>query len=263
MDAKEANASSSIRLSASSSSSMSALPRGLRLLPGFISATEEQQLLELFEAGQWQGDGQKQRQVQQYGGAVYDYKAHRVSTATTTSPPLPRLLVSLVGDRLVSAGIVERLPDHVFVNKYVHHQGIAAHVDSRDFGGTIVSLSLGSVAALVYRRVPQPDITTSSLPLSAPPAAVGDVRESDDTVVVQLEPRTLLVMSDESRYGWTHEIPFAKVFRWTDRSGQRRELRRPRDYRRLAVTMRHVPLPSGHEMTRTGAEQVTEGDEAA
>ena len=78
--------------------------------------------------------------------------------------------------------------EQLIVNEYEPGQGIGRHVDSHDFGNTIVSLSLGSQCHMIFRD-----------------------RAGDRGVLeIPLKARSLLIMKDEARLKWTHEIPSRK-----------------------------------------------------
>jgi alkylated DNA repair dioxygenase AlkB len=97
--------------------------------------------------------------------------------------PLPDWLQQLA-IRLFEDGIFQQVPDQVIVNEYLPGQGIAAHVDCEPcFGPVIASLSLGAPVPMVFGN-----------------------RRTREVVEVDLPPRSLLVLSGEGRYEWTHSI---------------------------------------------------------
>jgi alkylated DNA repair dioxygenase AlkB len=80
------------------------------------------------------------------------------------------------------------MPDQVIANEYLPGQGISAHIDCEPcFSEAIVSLSLLSPCEIIFRE-----------------------RRSDAKLGVVLEPRSAIVMKDDARYEWTHEIPARK-----------------------------------------------------
>jgi alkylated DNA repair dioxygenase AlkB len=104
---------------------------------------------------------------------------------------------------------VARPFDQMLVNEYLPGQGISLHRDYEPFDRTVVSISLLSACVMDFRRV------------------ADGRRES-----LLLEPRSLLVLSDEARYEWEHGIAPRKKDRW--RGGPV-----PRS-RRVSVTFRQV-----------------------
>lgn len=75
--------------------------------------------------------------------------------------------------------------DQVIVNEYLPGQGISAHVDCVPcFGPVIASVSLGATCEMLFHN-----LSTKA-------------RSS-----ILLEPHSLLMLSGEARYSWSHEIP--------------------------------------------------------
>lgn len=159
------------------------LPPGAVYMPSFISSEEESVLVRHLDAGEW--NAELKRRVQHFGYR-YDYRARAV-TPDACLGPLPEWL-SAVADRLVSAGVLDDLPDQVIANEYLPGQGISAHVDCVPcFDERIVSLSLLSQCEMVFQQ-----------------------KQSGEKLAVILEPRSALVMTGAARYQWTHEIPARK-----------------------------------------------------
>ena len=97
--------------------------------------------------------------------------------------PFPEWLDGIVS-RLHSEFGFSRRPDQVIVNRYAKGQGISAHIDHVQlFGPLIATLSLGTPTDLVFKH-----------------------RRSARTYVLTVHPGTVVLMSGESRYGWTHEL---------------------------------------------------------
>jgi alkylated DNA repair dioxygenase AlkB len=88
-------------------------------------------------------------------------------------------------------GISEREFDQMLVNEYEPGQGIAMHRDYEPFDRTVVSLSLLSPCVMDFRHA-----------------------EKGERHSLLLEPRSLLVFSDEARYDWEHGIARRKKDRW-------------------------------------------------
>jgi alkylated DNA repair dioxygenase AlkB len=178
---------------------------GLSYVPGFLSPEEETALLAVVDAQPWRDD--LQRRVQHYGWR-YDYSRKTVD-ASMNLGPLPDWLKSLSA-RLVREKHSVATPDQAIVNEYEPGQGIRPHIDCVPcFGPTVLSLSLGSGCLLE---------------LSRPDSAVGHE--------LYLEPRSLLVLTDEARYHWRHGIPLRRSDEWRGEA-------RPRG-RRVSLTFRQV-----------------------
>ncbi|MCZ7579750.1 MAG: alpha-ketoglutarate-dependent dioxygenase AlkB [Fimbriimonadaceae bacterium] len=181
------------------------LPQGIQLLPDYISAEEECELVSQVDGGIWSND--LSRRVQHYGYR-YDYRK-RVVDPSMRLGSLPYWL-QLLALRLHEDGIFAQTPDQVIVNEYMPGQGIAAHVDCEPcFGSVIASLSLCAPVPMVFGS-----------------------RRTHEVAEVDLPPRSLLVLSGEGRYEWTHAI----LARKTDAiDGESRERAR-----RVSLTFRTV-----------------------
>jgi len=178
---------------------------GLGYWPEYISVEQECALLARIDQQPWRHD--LKRRVQHYGYR-YDYQA-RAITADAFLGPLPAWLGPLGQTLALEHGFVPA-PDQVIVNEYLPGQGISRHVDCVPcFGRMIAIISLAAPIAMV---------------LFHPGTGVRHV--------LRLEPRSLLVLADEARYQWSHEIPARK----SDRVGGMLVARR----RRLSVTFRNV-----------------------
>ena len=97
----------------------------------------------------------------------------------------------------------------MLVNEYLPGQGIAPHRDYAPFGPVVASLSLLSPCVMDFRH----------------PASGRRER-------LLLEPRSLLVLADASRYDWEHGIAPRKKDGWHRVPVQRG--------RRLSVTFRSL-----------------------
>jgi alkylated DNA repair dioxygenase AlkB len=183
---------------------------GLGYVAGYVDAAGQRDLLATIDAQPWRED--LRRRVQHYGYR-YDY-TRRKADASLFLGPLPDWAAQ-VGERLHADGHAPAPPDQLIVNEYRPGQGIAAHVDCVPcFGGTVLSISLGSACVL-----------TMTLP--APDGA--DRRD------VLLEPGSLLVLNGPARYDWRHGIAGRKTDRWGGATLTRG--------RRVSLTFRTVLLP--------------------
>ncbi|MEJ0062277.1 MAG: alpha-ketoglutarate-dependent dioxygenase AlkB [Alphaproteobacteria bacterium] len=160
---------------------------GLSHLPDFITGAEEAALLDSVDAQPWLSD--LKRRVQHYGYR-YDYKARAV-TQDLYLGPLPDWLADYAA-RLHRNGTFPTVPDQVIVNEYQPGQGIAPHIDCVPcFAETITSLSLGSPCVMNFAR-----------------------SDTGQKTSLLLEPRSLLILSGEARYRWTHAIAARKSDKW-------------------------------------------------
>ncbi|KAI9593769.1 hypothetical protein BDF19DRAFT_147540 [Syncephalis fuscata] len=165
---------------------------GLVLVTEYITMEEEKQLLEEFTydshtmTDQW--DRVQDRFVQHYGH-IFDYTTNRVQDA---QHPIPKSIEQLL-DRLPDYW---PRPDQLTVSNYPSGAGIPPHVDSHQaFDDTVYSFSLGHPIMMELRpAIDVKSTTTTTLAVDRP------------TFVVDLPPRSLLVMRNDARYLWEHSI---------------------------------------------------------
>ena len=156
---------------------------GLRYIPDYISTKQHDALIAHIDAQPWSAE--LRRRVQHYGYR-YDYKARTVHD-TAYLGSLPDWLKSLA-QQLYTDSIFQRIPNQVIVNEYEPGQGISAHIDCTPcFVETIASLSLGSSCVMQL----------------AHPAS----GQRED---IPLHPCSLIILSGDARYQWTHAIPARK-----------------------------------------------------
>ena len=213
---------------------------GLALITDFVSEKEEAALMAVLTGPQapWAPSqstptegGVVKRRVQHYG-YVFDYESADVlrdrEVEGASCPPMPAMEgldqnEEVLEDRIADclehgcgwealAGIVERIrrfpfttaPDGISnvypdlnqltVNLYAPGEGIGSHVDTRSaFGDGLISLSLNGGIVMEFRKV-------------------GSHDHENGRKLVYLPPRSLLLMSGDSRYAWEHMI----VNRMTD-----------------------------------------------
>ncbi len=187
---------------------VAAIP-GLAYIPAYVDPEEQQTLLSAIDAAPWLSD--LRRRVQHYGYR-YDYIRKALDDSLFLGP-LPSWAAALA-ERLHADGHIAALPDQLSVNEYLPGQGIASHVDCVPcFGGTVLSLSLGSpcVMDLSHAR----ERTVASL---------------------LLEPGSLLILREAARYAWRQGIAARKTDHYAGRTLTRR--------RRVSLTFRTVVIPS-------------------
>ncbi|XP_013420002.2 alkylated DNA repair protein alkB homolog 8 [Lingula anatina] len=163
----------------------SALPPGLIYLEEFIIEEEEQDFLEFFKTQDADcADTQKtlkHRKVKHYG-FEFIYGPNNVDLEKPLEGGIPTVCDGLL-DKLMAKGYIQQRPDQLTINQYEPGQGIPPHVDTHSpFEDGLISLSLGSQAVMDFRH---PD--GRHLP-------------------VVLQPRSVIIMTGESRYLWTHGI---------------------------------------------------------
>ena len=111
------------------------------------------------------------------------------------------------------------VPVQCIVNEYYQTQGIAAHIDNKNFGPTIIGMSIGADGVITFKRG----------------AGYGHEAGRYDCF---LPRRSVMMMVSEARYVWTHEISGNKSY---SIDGVRTP--KPIDYRRISLTFRELASP--------------------
>jgi alkylated DNA repair dioxygenase AlkB len=178
---------------------------GLTYVPDYLSESEGNALWRSITGSPWLTD--IRRRVQHYGWK-YDYR-NRFIDYSSFLGPLPPWAQPL-GERLTIDGYLKKKPDQLIVNEYLPGQGIANHVDCKPcFEETIISVSLGSRCVMDFINL-----------------------RTKEKIEVLLEPHSLVVISGESRYNWSHGIPSRKTDQFAGESFERAL--------RISLTFRNV-----------------------
>ncbi|KAJ1957290.1 hypothetical protein EC988_000904 [Linderina pennispora] len=169
--------------------------RGLHYFGDFITEQEEKDIMEHIrideEAEIARNNGSdkwtqvQERYVKHYGHS-FDYHIKHVGsdslTASTELPPWMQPFIDRIRTKLPG---YPGTPNQLTIQRYPPGSGIAFHTDSHTaFTDMIVILSMGSPVQMDFRK----------------PAS------HDSLVTIDLEPRSLVVMTGEARYGWEHAI---------------------------------------------------------
>ena len=179
---------------------------GLQLYPNFITEKEERKLIKYIDMAPWLTE--LKRRVQHYG-YKYDYRARKIDN-TSYLGELPDWS-KFISQRMIERNIIDFKPDQGIINEYEAGQGISSHIDCEPcFGDTIISLSLGSSCVINFE----------------------EQLNSKNKIGIFVEPRTLVVMKEESRYNWLHSIPPRKSDRFNNELLKRE--------RRISITYRKV-----------------------
>ncbi|KAI9207574.1 uncharacterized protein BJ171DRAFT_456187 [Polychytrium aggregatum] len=189
---------------------------GLVLFQDFISPEQEADLIHNLDSRPWAGKGvppnaELRRRTQQYG-FLFSYRYRRIEEHTGGLPEFLHPVVSQI-QVLPPAPHHEyeskSAPNFLVVNEYEVGQGIMAHTDASLFGETIWVVSLLSSCVISFFR-------------------------DDRKVDVLLPPRSLLIMSRESRFAWKHEISKQPIDYYDDVPIERS--------RRVSLTFRSVDV---------------------
>lgn len=150
---------------------------GLISYEEIISEQEESDIIAFLDTKPY--DDTLMRLTQHYG-----YKYNYRNPMLTEAEDIPNELV------LVLKNLMRRIRptnvggfDQCIVNNYTKGQMISKHIDNvKLFGNIILSLSLGSPTTMIFKR------------------------KNYEDHIIELKPRMLLIMKDECRYDWSHEL---------------------------------------------------------
>lgn len=161
------------------------IPKGIFLLPNFVTPEEEEVLLKTIDVSDTQAvDGSLKHRLVKHFGYEFIYGKNTVDRSQPLERKIPSEFGTLVMEHIHKflPQFSNFVPEQMTVNKYEPGQGIPPHVDTHSpFHDPIVSLSLLGDTVMEFRS---------------------DTKHS----CLYLPRRSLLVMSGESRYGWTHSI---------------------------------------------------------
>ncbi|XP_053564534.1 alkylated DNA repair protein alkB homolog 8 isoform X2 [Bombina bombina] len=158
-------------------------PPGLVIVEDFVSPEEETTMLESID---WTTEENSQKSLKhrrvKHFGYEFRYDNNNVDKDLPLPGGLPDFCTAML-DKCLLQGLIKHLPDQLTINQYEPGQGIPPHIDTHSaFEDGIISLSLGAEIVMDFKH---PNGFTTS---------------------VMLPRRSLLVMSGESRYLWTHGI---------------------------------------------------------
>ncbi|PXY47354.1 alpha-ketoglutarate-dependent dioxygenase AlkB [Flavobacterium hydrophilum] len=181
--------------------------QGLTYIPNFINQVAVTNLINSINSEQWLSD--LKRRVQHYG-YKYDYKARLIDYSMFIGQ-LPNWAMN-IAQRLFDEKYIGIVPDQLIINEYEPGQGIAGHVDCEPcFGDTIISLSLGSACIMDFINL-----------------------QTKEKIEVMLESGSLVVLSGDARYKWTHGIAQRKADNFNGVKSDRKL--------RISMTFRKVTL---------------------
>ncbi|XP_042136353.1 tRNA (carboxymethyluridine(34)-5-O)-methyltransferase ALKBH8 isoform X3 [Peromyscus maniculatus bairdii] len=165
---------------------LQALPPGLLVVEEIISSEDEKMLLESVNWTGNTGDQNFQKSLKHRRVKHFGYEFHYENNTVDKDKPLPGGLPDICNsilEKWLKEGYIKHKPDQLTINQYEPGHGIPAHIDTHSaFEDEIISLSLGAEIVMDFKH----------------PEGV--------TVQVMLPRRSLLVMTGESRYLWTHGI---------------------------------------------------------
>ena len=184
---------------------------GLYYFDTIVSSDYSQQLFHYLDnEAKWSPitDNPNSRVVQHYG-YKYNYKSHNNKEMGTPIPDIFSELIQTLQQKVQELQLADSSYsfNQIIVNNYEPGQGISKHTDIKSYGAVIGCYTLGSGATMRFRK-------------------------KDEVVDVYVKPNSLYVMTGDSRYLWTHEMPSTKTDLYNGK-------RIARD-RRISITFRNV-----------------------
>lgn len=177
---------------------------GLILVENLISEKMERALLaEIEKIPDWKSIAGR---LAKHYGFRYEFKGGHVVQCQAF--PKDSLLM-VIRDVLEQKGYMKA--NQVTIGKYLRKHGITPHIDNSLFGPKIIGVNLGHPINIIFKR------------------------EGYTPIVCDLPPRSMYVMTGESRTLWTHEIPFGETYM----VGNVIHVK-PEDYARVNLTFRDV-----------------------
>jgi alkylated DNA repair dioxygenase AlkB len=171
------------------------LPEGMRYETGFLTPSEERELIAFAQALPLQNMNYKgftaRRRVHSFGGQ-YDFGRNRLEPA----PPIPRELDALRAKAASWAGIVPDAFTHAMVAEYREGTPLGWHRDVPDFED-VVGVSLLAEAVMRFRLYPPKE-----------PKRAGVIK-------FVLQPRSIYLLRGPSRWAWQHSIAPTQALRYS------------------------------------------------
>ncbi|CAL5188342.1 unnamed protein product [Lathyrus oleraceus] len=208
---------------------------GLYLVHDFVSAKEEEELLQAVDSRPW--NCLAKRRVQHYG-YEFCYDIRNVNTKRCLGE-LPSFLSPIL-ERISSCPTFKNVDpdsivlDQLTVNEYPPGVGLSPHIDTHSaFEDLIFSLSLAGPCIMEFRRYEdgdwRPRVASSTVTkVESPEDGSNCIKRA-----IYLPPRSLLLLSGEARYAWHHYIPHHKIDKVNGRVIRRAS-------RRVSFTIRKV-----------------------
>src|SRR3954462_7156564 len=174
---------------------------GLRYIADYLNPATHDRLLADVDSQPWLTSVDHRVQIYGYNYSHANGAAFRIGN-------LPEWARDLAA-RLRDDGVLPKVPDQMVANDYPPGSGIFAHIDQPVFGNTVASVSLGSTCVMRFSH-----------------GASGRTEE------LLLEPRSVLILAEDARWDWQHEIPARTADTWLDDEWPRS--------RRVSLTFRIV-----------------------
>lgn len=182
---------------------------GLYIQENIITIDTEIQIVNWLDTREWSTT--LPRRTQHFG---YQYNYTNTDLVPGDSFEGP---IKYISDRLVKYGVIDHI-NQCIVNEYTRDQKIGKHIDGKRgnrpniFGPKIISISLTEDTNLIFCN---PD--------------------TKEKVEIYVPRRCMVVMTGDSRYIWTHEIPKRLSVNINGKNVKKGD-----NYRRVSLTFRSV-----------------------
>jgi alkylated DNA repair dioxygenase AlkB len=168
------------------------LPEGFVFELDFITPAEERALLDEIARLPLEEAKYKQYTARRriaYFGFGYDFTSNRLGEA----PPAPPFLAPLRDKVAAWMGVAPAELEQALVTEYRPGTPLGWHRDAPDFG-RVAGVSLGGWARMRLRRYPA---------------------ANDESIVLELAPRSAYQMKGAARWRWQHSIPATRELRYS------------------------------------------------
>ncbi|KAI9341127.1 hypothetical protein BDR26DRAFT_330964 [Obelidium mucronatum] len=201
---------------------------GLWYLPNCLTALQETQILNTIQETPYESLSIRRRL--QFHGEVYYHTTHDVSTLQPNAPAInPLEKVQWLIDHVLSTTRhlydPEISPTQLLVNEYIGSTGLSCHLEDPDaFGHYIYTISLVNPVWMDLKPIlnnHEENATDLQTPMR-----------------ILLEPRSVLILSGDSRYKWMHGITKTKSVQLPEST--EKPILRDANYRRISLTLRYL-----------------------
>lgn len=204
-------------------------PRGLYVIPEWITAAEEQLIVDFLCANQWSDHMSSKRPTQHFGYryTLNGYQASQEKLSTdwgVLRHHADRLEAEFPGIKIAQC----------LANAYYKDTGIGAHQDREK--PIVFGLSVAGDINMRWTNIQNPGLKYEAL----------------------IPARSLYIMCEDAAYGWEHGIPVLATVRYPDpTNGDQltKVLKKPEWYMRASITYRHFNHAIGRDRL-TGPEAI-------
>ncbi|MCJ1411946.1 hypothetical protein MMC19_006038 [Ptychographa xylographoides] len=191
---------------------------GLSLISDFVNMEEEASILAFLNHKQrtWRTD--LSRRTMHFGGeyclmpprtrrttvdvdGTANHALSSIQPEIVQAPPMPEEFNWLL-QRMKDRGIYSKkqTPQYCIVNHYIGNLGISAHTENFSFSQPVVGLSLLNSCSMRFHELVTPDGG------SVRSGKASKAKRTGRYVDVMLPGRSVVIMNDDARWKWQHEI---------------------------------------------------------